>query len=244
MTRRKLPLYRKIANSLVEAITSAKYPVGSNLPTEHELSAKLKVSRATIVAALDELERLGLVYRRPRVGTQVASRFPVTNQVEEGSVLHDWARYGVEYFFEVLHKEHVPLPREAGDDPARARNWLKLSGRRVRPRSNRPICTVDVYVHPDYVEIEPEVPRRPPRIFSLIEARYGLLVASVEQELRAIPIGKGSAKHLGVEAGSCALEILRWYRGPRNKLIEFTVDTHPADRFTYRTRLHRAGLAE
>jgi len=244
MTRRKLPLYRKIANSLVEAITSAKYPVGSNLPTEHELSAKLKVSRATIVASLDELERLGLVYRRPRVGTQVASRFPVTNQVEEGSVLHDWARYGVEYFFEVLRKERVPLPREAGDDPARARNWLKLSGRRVRPRSNRPICTVDVYVHPDYVEIEPEVPRRPPRIFSLIEARYGLLVASVEQELRAIPIGKGPAGHLGVEAGSCALEILRWYRGPRNKLIEFTVDTHPADRFTYRTRLHRAGPAE
>ncbi|HKS61575.1 MAG TPA: GntR family transcriptional regulator [Xanthobacteraceae bacterium] len=244
MARRKLPLYRKIANSLVEGITSAKYPVGSNLPTEHELSARLKVSRATIVAALDELERLGLVYRRPRVGTQVASRFPVTNQVEEGSVLHDWARYGVEYFFEVLHKQHVSLPREAGEDPARTRNWLKLSGRRVRPRSNRPICTVDVYVHPDYVAIEPDVPRRPPRIFSLIEARFGLLVASVEQELRAIPIGKGPARHLGVEAGSCALEILRWYRGPRNKLIEFTVDTHPADRFTYRTRLHRAGPAE
>ena len=74
------PLSR-IANSLVEAIASAKYPVGSNLPTEHELSAKLKVSRATIVAALDELERLGLVYRRPRLGTQVASRFPVMNHV-------------------------------------------------------------------------------------------------------------------------------------------------------------------
>ena len=163
MAQRELPLYRKIANSLVEAITSAKYPVGSNLPTEHELSAKLKVSRATIVAALDELERLGLIYRRPRLGTQVASRFPVMNHVEEGSVLHDWARYGVKYFFEVLNKDYVSLPREAGADPARARKWLKLSGRRVRPRSNRPICAVDVYVHPDYVAIEPDVPRRPPR---------------------------------------------------------------------------------
>lgn len=244
MAQRSLPRYRQIANSLIEDISAAKYPVGTNLPTEHELAARLKVSRATIVVALDELERLGLVYRRPRVGTQVASRFPVTNQVEEGSVLHDWARYGVEYFFEVLRKEHVQLPRAAGEDPARARKWLKLSGRRVRPRSNSPICTVDVYVHPDYAAIEPDVPRRPPRIFSLIEARYGLLVAAVEQELRAIPIGKGPAKHLGVEPGSCALEILRWYRGPRNKLVEFTVDTHPADRFTYKTRLHRSGPAE
>ena len=244
MPRRDRPLYRQIADSLIAAIASAKYPVGSNLPTEHELSAKLAVSRATIVAALGELELLGLILRRPRLGTQVVSRFPVTNHVEEGSVLHDWARYGVEYFFEVLHKDRAALPPQAGENASHRRKWLKLSGRRVRPRSNRPICTVDVYVNPDYEAIEPDIGRRPPRIFSLIESRYGLLVATVEQELRAIPIGKQPASILGVEAGSCALEIVRWYRGARGKLVEFTVDTHPADRFTYRTRMHRAGASD
>jgi DNA-binding GntR family transcriptional regulator len=238
---RKVPLYRRIADSLVEGIASAKYPVGTNLPTEHELSAKLNVSRATIVAALDQLENLGLVYRRPRLGTQVASRFPMKNAVEEGSVLHDWARYGVEYFFEVLRKDSVPLPRAARENgTASSKKWLRLSGWRVKPRSNRSICTVDVYVHPDYIGIDADVPRRPPRIFSLIEARYGFLVTAVDQELRAVQIASEPARILGVQPGTCALEILRWYRGPRNKLVEFTVDTHPADRFTYRTRMHRA----
>jgi DNA-binding GntR family transcriptional regulator len=241
MARRKLPLYRRIADSLVEGIASAKYPVGTNLPTEHELSAKLSVSRATIIAALDQLEDLGLVYRRPRLGTQVASRFPMKSAVEEGSVLHDWARYGVEYFFEVLRKDYVPLPPQAHTNgSARSRKWLRLSGWRVKPRSNRSICTVDVYVHPDYVGIDADVPRRPPRIFSLIEARYGFLVTAVDQELRAVQIASEPARILGVQPGTCALEILRWYRGPRNKLVEFTVDTHAADRFIYRTRMHRA----
>ncbi len=157
MARRKLPLYQRIADSLVEGIASAKYPVGTNLPTEHELSAKLNVSRATIVAALDQLEILGLVYRRPRLGTQVASRFPMKSAVEEGGVLHDWARYGVEYFFEVLKKDTVSLPRAARENGvASSRKWLRLSGGRVKPRSNRSICTVDVYIHPDYAAIEPD----------------------------------------------------------------------------------------
>jgi DNA-binding GntR family transcriptional regulator len=240
MARNKQPLYRRIADSLVQAIGSAKYPIGTNLPTEHELSAKLNVSRATIVAALNELEGLGLIFRRPRFGTQVASRFPARIEVEEGGVLYDWARYGVAYFFEVMHKDQAPLPALSREKSAAGgRKWLRLSGWRVKPRSSQSICTVDCYVHPDYAGIEPDVTRRPPRIFSLIEAHYGFLVTAVDQELRAIPIGNKQAEILGVDPGSCALQILRWYRGPRDKLIEFTVDTHPADRFTYRTRMRR-----
>lgn len=234
----RAPLYRRIAASLREQIASQVYPVGATLPTEHQLSARLKVSRATVVAALDQLEDLGLVYRRPRTGTQVVSRFPLRNNIEEGSVFHDWARFGVEYIFEVLRKDRVALP-SAARTRAGPRPWLLLSGRRVRPRSEKPLCVVDVYVHPDYAEIAPDVSRRPPRIFSLIEARYGVLIHTVEQELRAAVPKPAIAKRLGLAPGETAVEILRWYRGPRDKLIEFTLDVHPAARFSYRTRVHR-----
>jgi GntR family transcriptional regulator len=96
---------RQIADALIEAITSAKYPIGATLPNEHQLCARFKVSRATVSVALRQLEELGLVYRRTRTGTQVVSRFPLKNQIEDGSVFHDWARYGVEYVFEVTRKE-------------------------------------------------------------------------------------------------------------------------------------------
>ena len=234
---------RQIADTLIEAITSAKYPIGTTLPSEHQLCAKFKVSRATVSVALRQLEELGMVYRRTRTGTQVVSRFPLKNQIEDGSVFHDWARYGVEYVFEVTHKEKCALPQIASQKPtSEGRKWLHLAGHRLTAQSREPICTVDIYVHPDYAGIGRNISDKPPRIFSVIEARHGVLIKAIEQELRAISIDDDAAAALGVEAGSPALQMLRWYRGAKDKLIEFIVVTHPADRFTYKSRMLRGPI--
>jgi DNA-binding GntR family transcriptional regulator len=244
MARRADSRSKQIADALIESITSAKYPIGSTLPNEHRLSAKFKVSRATVSVALRQLEEMGLVYRRTRTGTQVVSRFPLRNQIEDGSVFQDWARYGVEYVFEVLHKEKCDLPAVAAEKSSRdARKWLHLAGHRLAIKSRAPICTVDIYVHPDYSGIGAEISNTPPRIFSVIEARHGVLIKTIEQELKAISIGAADAAELAVTPGSPALQMLRWYRGAKDKLIEFIVVTHPADRFTYKSRMLRGPLA-
>jgi GntR family transcriptional regulator len=243
MARRAESRSRQIADTLIEAITSAKYPIGSTLPNEHQLSAKFKVSRATVAVALRYLEELGMVYRRTRTGTQVVSRFPLKNQIEDGSVFHDWARYGVEYVFEVLRKEKCSLPSIAGPKTAHdAGKWLHLAGHRLTAQFRAPICTVDIYVHPDYAGIGNQISDKPPRIFSVIEARHGVLIKTIEQELKAISIDAEAAAELGVKVGSPALQMLRWYRGAKDKLIEFIIVTHPADRFTYKSRMLRGQL--
>ena len=244
MGRRSESRSQQIADTLLEAITSAKYPIGSTLPNEHQLSARFKVSRATVSVALRHLEELGLVYRRPRTGTQVVSRFPLKNQIEDGSVFHDWARYGVEYVFEVTRKEMCDLPRVADHKAtSERRKWLHLVGHRLTAQSREPICTVDIYVHPDYAKIGNRLTATPPRIFSVIEAQHGVLIKAIEQELKAIGIDARAAAALGVAPGSPALQMLRWYRGAKDKLIEFIVVTHPADRFTYKSRMLRGPIA-
>jgi GntR family transcriptional regulator len=138
---------------------------------------------------------------------------------------------GVEYVFEVTHKEKCDLPRIAGYKATNdGRKWLHLAGHRLTSHSREPICTVDIYVHPDYASIGKKLSERPPRIFSVIEAQHGVLIKAIEQELKAIGIGVDAAAALGVAAGSPALQMLRWYRGAKDKLIEFIVVTHPADR--------------
>ena len=234
---------RYIANSLIEAIALAKYPIGTKLPNEHQLSAKFKVSRATVSAALRHVEGLGLIHRRTRTGTQVVSRFPLRNQFEDGSVFYDWARYGVEYEFEILRKEKCNLPSIAGEKKMRAASkWLHLAGNRLVTLSRKPICTVDIYVHPDYAGIENQISDRPPRIFSVIEAKYGVLIKTIDQEVKATSIDAQAAAELGVDVGSPGLQMLRWYRGVKDKLIEFIVVTHPADRFSYKSRMFRGTL--
>ena len=235
------PLYLTISNRLIEEIGYGRYPVGSNLPTELELAATLGVSRATITAAFGQLERLGLVYRRARVGTQVVSRFPIRSHVTDGGMFQDWARYGTEYVFEVLTKgyEAVPPPANYKGRARDRRPWLLLRGIRRSAGTALSICVTTVYVHPDYAAIDADITSRPPRIFSLIEGRFGLLVHSVEQELRGTIIQPTDALELDVAPGSVGLEINRRYIGPAGKLVEFTVDIHRADRFTYKTIMRR-----
>jgi GntR family transcriptional regulator len=233
------PIYRKIADDLVEAIANGRYPVGGNLPTEHQLAEGLNVSRATIVAALNHIESLGLVYRKPRVGTQVISRYPMRSEIE-GMVFHDWTKFGIEYIFIVDQVERCDLPERAGLEKGVSRsNWLHLIGKRVMPRSGLPICLVDLFVSPEYDAIEDQITAQPPRIFSMIEAHYGIVINVVDQELRGSKLAPEQAKPLMCKGGDPGVEIIRWYRGPKNKLIEFTIDTHPGEKFSYKTRTFR-----
>lgn len=53
-------------------ILSGKLPVGTKLPTERELSEKMKVSRAVVNGGLSDMEAKGFLQVMPRKGTYVA----------------------------------------------------------------------------------------------------------------------------------------------------------------------------
>lgn len=69
----RLPLYVQVKNHIVKAIDSQEYPVDSQLPTEKEFMEMFRVGRATVRAALSELEREGRITKRHGVGTFVAA---------------------------------------------------------------------------------------------------------------------------------------------------------------------------
>src|SRR5688572_19926951 len=72
------PRYAALAREIARDIGSGQHPVGSLLPAEVELAELHGVSRATVRSALQQLEALGLISRRKRVGTRVEAARPVT----------------------------------------------------------------------------------------------------------------------------------------------------------------------
>jgi GntR family transcriptional regulator len=70
--------YLQVARTLRKEIVDGVFPVGSQLPTEHELCERFAVSRYTIREALRRLRDDNLVESRPRAGTLVVPR-PATN---------------------------------------------------------------------------------------------------------------------------------------------------------------------
>lgn len=66
-----VPLYLQVKKQIMDLITSGTLKVGTKMPTERELSEKLKISRNTISSAYKELEQEGVLKSYQGRGTFV-----------------------------------------------------------------------------------------------------------------------------------------------------------------------------
>src|SRR3954449_6454798 len=81
--------YIQVARALRKDIVDGVYPVGSQLPTEHELCEQFSVSRYTVREALRRLRDDNLVSSRPRTGTLVVPRPSSDSYVQHVMSIND-----------------------------------------------------------------------------------------------------------------------------------------------------------
>lgn len=244
--------YAYIARQVAERIASGSYPVGAILPTEHELAEQFGVSRATVRAALRELQQLGLLSRRRNIGTRVESTVPsekASGYAQSFAVVNDLLQYAQE-----TRRAVQTITSEVADTDLAARlpcrpgrRWLRVSSIRVNPSrpDDKPICWTDVYVDYTYAEIVREhVHSYSGAIGSLIEERTGRRIAAIFQTIRATGVPDDMALALKAAPASHALEITRHYRDSVGDSFLISVSIHPADRFAYLSMIQRQAVAE
>ena len=73
-TNTATPLYMQLQQKLQEEIDNGRYPPGSKLPTEFELSSQFGVSRVTVRKALRALSDMGYLERKSGKGTFIAEK--------------------------------------------------------------------------------------------------------------------------------------------------------------------------
>lgn len=237
------PRYAALARELARDIAGGRHPVGSLLPGELELAERHEVSRATVRAALQQLQDLGLISRRKRAGTRVEAARPPAGYAQALGTIDDLVQYATAARREVRAVEEVVaddgLARRLGCRPGQ--RWLHVVSTRDDPtRSGRPISWTDTYVDPAYAEaVDRQVRDSTELIATIIERAYGTYTAEVRQEIRAVGVPAVVAAVLGGEPGAPALEITRQYRDHAGRTFEITVSVQPADRFSYVSHLRR-----
>ncbi|MGW0882643.1 aminotransferase-like domain-containing protein [Streptomyces sp. NPDC002671] len=80
------PLYRRLAEALTYAVRCGDLRAGDRLPSERRLADAVSVSRATVVAAYDELRAAGLFDTRRGSGTRVSTAAASHRTPEDGRV--------------------------------------------------------------------------------------------------------------------------------------------------------------
>ena len=241
-----MTLYRQHAVHLRERILQGLYSIGTSLPSEAALREEFLVSRHTVRAALQQLKEEGLVVSHRGSGTQVippAAREQDTHQVMS---VNDLIAFAGDAEFEareiLVQKLDEARQQQIGLNKHSA--WLQLRGLRSGKTDKTPQCWTEYFIHKDYASMARILTRHRGPVFPLLEDMFNLDVTEVEQQISATMVGETLASLLDVEPGTAALEVRRRYKTGTGKLVQVTVNTHPASRFKQSMTMRRVKAGE
>ncbi|MBA4693860.1 MAG: GntR family transcriptional regulator [Congregibacter sp.] len=231
----RVPLYRKIADTLLAGIREGKFPVGTFLPGELELIDRFDASRHTIREALRVLEDMGLVKRQRGRGTLVLSTEASPAFVQMVRSPSELFSYPDSSIFRLLSDDRIradkPLAKELGCQVGD--EWVQISGLRTLGDEGMPICLTDVYVIPEYGSIAQRLGASSRPVYEMIAETFKESIENITVRLTAGVLSDQKAAVLGVEPGSPSLSVSRFYEGLGGRTFEVSISEHPASNYSY-----------
>lgn len=239
--------YAYVARELMRAIADGRYPVGSLLPNEFELTEQFAVSRSTVRAAMRELQASGIVSRKRNAGTRVEASSPLHSPsgfTQSLGSIEAVQQFGAETARHVQRIADIvadeKLSVALGCQPGR--RWLRISFLRMIPddAAKKPICWTDVYISDAFArEVRSRMDSHPEIFGTLLEKISGRRFSEIRQDISAVGVSRDLAEPLKVAPGAHALSIRRQYLFSSNEMAEVSISVHPADRYSYSMRLTR-----
>lgn len=236
--------YLQVARTLRKEIVEGVYPVGSQLPTEHELCERFAVSRYTIREALRRLRDDNLVSSRPRTGTLVVPRPSSESYVQHVMSINDLLAFATGTRFAIEAVTMVTIDEELSSRTglAAGEQWLTVRGFRQADgpdAAGSALCRTEYYINRAFAAVGRLLQRHEGPIFPLIEDLFGLSVVEVQQEIVAVLLTAELAGGLDVEPGTPALQVQRIYKTSDDQVAQVTINTHPASRFRHSMTMRR-----
>ncbi|HZQ33604.1 MAG TPA: GntR family transcriptional regulator [Mycobacterium sp.] len=233
--------YLQVARTLRKEIVDGVYPVGSHLPTEHELCQRFAVSRYTVREALRRLRDDNLVASRPRAGTLVVPRTTSNSYAQDVMSINDLLAFAAGAEFTIDSNAMVTIDDElaARTGLSAGSEWLAVRGYRRAGDDSAPVCRTEYYINRSFAAVGRLLQRHSGPIFPLIEDLFGITVVEVHQQIAAVVIDADLAEGLKVEEGSAALEMQRTYKTSDGELAQVTINIHPSSRFRHSMTMRR-----
>jgi GntR family transcriptional regulator len=236
------PLYLKVRESIVEAITNGQLHSGDRLPGESRLALQMGVSRATLREALRVMEEEGYVIRRHGIGTFVAkpSGIVVTSGIEElFGISENIRQMGLVPGSSFWQVDKIKANFLVAEKLQIQDENLITQIIRVRTANQRPVVYCEDYLA---AESFPYLQEPVSSLFDFLEQRHKVSVAYAISEI--IPItGDGQlTEHLGVSSSTALLLLDQVHFDKADKPVLYSRNYFRGDVFNFHVVRKRAGV--
>jgi DNA-binding GntR family transcriptional regulator len=236
-----LPKYKNIGEQLIADILNSVYTVGDTLTTEKNLCLQFSVSRHTIRDALRYVEQMGLIEKKQGSGSTVISNtMPDTiNQVVRS--VNDILQHGNDTLFNVINSKLITVDNNLAKllDTVKHKKCVCISGIRIEPHDNKPVCYTNIYQLPLDKNIDEDEVSDKYTLKSIIKSLETKNIGKVEQTISACLMPNTLAKVLNAQQNSAALKITRRYYSKNQKdVILIAESLYAQSRFSYSSVLY------
>lgn len=234
-TAENLPVYRSVARELAARIRRGDLSPGSRVPSERELAVEYGISRMTARAAVNLLGQRGLVERRDRSGTFIASPKIELDLSSVAGLSARLLRQGITPGARVVEARGMNA-EELEEGVAGA---LGVAGDeivyvvvRTRTGDGEPLVLEESYFParccPDLLDNE-----LTGSIYELLRDRYGLEPDHLRQEVELTQLDSVAAAKLGTRPDVPVLRVTRTAWDAEGSPIEFARDLYRGDRLLF-----------
>ena len=256
MTKKKFPRYREIANELVHAIVTHKYPVGSALPPEIELCVQLEASRHTIREALRILELNGLIARRQGSGSEVLADTPPVRYRQTVDTIEDLLQYGNASRLTLLSAAETPadastaaalhcgegapciLLRALRSERRQGGVQAERDGKRLgESHTGEPFALSHIYFPPQPARKRDKLLNAATALSTMLVVLDARTLGRIEQTFEVGALDADAASLLHQKKGAPSLRVHRAYFDRKGVLTLVAITWHRADMFRYTTVL-------
>ena len=229
-------LYHQLVDIFKEKMETSMIP-HDKLPSEREITAQYGVSRTTVRLAMQELERIGYIYRRHGKGTFVSEVKKNTDNIAGAySFTEQMKSRGRDPKTRILSFEKLKADTFVSKrfNVSIDEKFFKL--RRLRLANQEPMMIEDTYLPVKFfLSLNDQMLRSKP-LYDLFAEDFDQTIRLADEELYASIASKEDAKQLMIKEGAPVLHLARQTYNMKNEMIEFTLSVARADQFHYQIR--------
>lgn len=237
MTKKsKQPLYDQLVELLKEQIEKELQP-HEMLPSERELADKYGLSRTTVRLALQELEKMGYIYRQHGKGTFVANiNQQATNLSGSYSFTEQMQALGKQPETKILVYDIIEANKFFAEHLNLRLGEKIIKLKRLRLADSMPMMLERTYLpyRKFLLLTKAELEQKP--LYDIFNDDYKETIKIADEEFYASITSDNDAKLLGVHSGAPSLNMVRTTYNSKNEIIEFTLSVARSDQFRYKIR--------